>query len=155
MAGAPPFRHPSPDESLLRELVAGYEHVTGDAVRRPAKRNLVAACYRVHGAAFLPLVARRFASTGTATNLLGDIRCLPPTDPTHDTERPPRRASAAALPPASELAPGLTYPAGEPPPFDPTSTRRYDRRPSNLDAASFFSDDELGIPSPTARALGR
>jgi hypothetical protein len=39
MAGAPPFRHPSPDESLLRELVAGDEHVTGDAVRRPAKRN--------------------------------------------------------------------------------------------------------------------
>ena len=33
MAGAPPFGHPSPDESLLRELIAGYEHITGDAVR--------------------------------------------------------------------------------------------------------------------------
>jgi hypothetical protein len=66
VASAPPFRHPSPDELLLRELVAGYEHITGDAVRRPAKRNLIAACHRVHGDAFLPLVAHRFASTGTA-----------------------------------------------------------------------------------------
>jgi hypothetical protein len=65
-ASAPPFRHPSPDESLLRELVAGYEHITGDAVRRPAKCNLIATYHRVRSDAFLALVAHRFASTGTA-----------------------------------------------------------------------------------------
>jgi hypothetical protein len=155
MAGAPPFGYPSPDESLVRELIAGYEHITGDAVRRPAKRNLVAACYRVHGDAFLPLVARRFASSGTATNLLGDIRCLPLTEPAKDLAETRPGVVAASPHPRSDLAPGLTYPADEPPAFDPTSTRRYDRRPSNPDAAAFFSDDELGVPSPTARAMSR
>ena len=155
MVGAPPFRHPSPDESLLRELVAGYEHIIGDAVRRPAKRNLIAACYRVHGDAFLPLVARRFASSGTATNLLGDIRSRPPTEPAKEAGGPGRDATAAVVSRPPDLAPGMTYPADAPPRFDPTSKRRYDRRPSNPDAASFFSDDELGVPSPTARALSR
>lgn len=155
VASAPPFRYPSPDESLLRELVAGYEHITGDAVRRPAKRNLIATCYRVHGDAFLPLVARRFASSGTATNLLGDIRCRRPTEPAEEADGLHRDATPVVLSRAPDLAPGLTYPADAPPRFDPTSKRRYDRRPSNPDAASFFSDDELGVPSPTARALGR
>ena len=155
MASAPQFLHPSPDESLFEELVAGYEHITGDAVRRPAKRNLVAACYRVHGDAFLPLVARRFASSGTVTNLLGDIRCLQPTEPVREADGLRRDATAAALLRPPDLAPGLTYPADAPPRFDPTSKRRYDRRASNPDAASFFSDDELGVPSPTARALSR
>ena len=155
MASAPSFVHPSPDESLLGELVAGYEHITGDAVRRPRKRNLVAACYRVHGDEFLPLVARRFASTGTATNLLGDIRCLPLMEPAKEADDPPRGAIAATLAPPPDLAPGLTYPADAPPRFDPTSKRRYDRRRSNPDAAAFFSDDDLGVPSPTARALSR
>lgn len=155
MAGAPPFGHPSPDESLLRELIAGYEHITGDAVRRPAKRNLVAACYRVHGDEFLPLVVRRFASTGTATNLLGDIRSLPLMEPAKEADDPQRGAIAATLAPPADLAPGLIYPADAPPRFDATSKRRYDRRPSNPDAATFFSDAELGVPSPTARALSR
>jgi hypothetical protein len=53
---------------------------------------LIAACYRVHGDAFLPLVARRFASSGTATNLLGDIRCLPPTEPVNDHHEARRTA---------------------------------------------------------------
>jgi hypothetical protein len=47
-------------------------------VRRQAQRNLIAACYRVHGDDFLSLVRETFDRTGTATNLLGELRVLPP-----------------------------------------------------------------------------
>lgn len=87
---APLFRYPPPDEPLLMELVAGYTHITGDPVRldRPAKRNLIATCYRVHGDDFLTLVQRLFERNGTATNLLGEIRCLHPAEDASDDEVP-------------------------------------------------------------------
>lgn len=157
MAGAPPFRFPRPDEALLDELVRGYEHITGDPVRRDPKRNLVATCYRVHGDEFLPLVQRLFVANGTATNLLGEIRCLAPGSAQRGRGEPPAVSEPAAQHPI-DLAPGLIYPADDPPPFDPTSTRRYDRPASNPDAATLFSDEELGAAparSPTAEALGR
>jgi len=49
-------------------------------VRSPKKRNLIAAVYRVHGDDLLPLVLEWFARTGTTTNLLGELRELPPRD---------------------------------------------------------------------------
>jgi hypothetical protein len=39
----------------------------------------------------------------------------------------------------ADLLPGLIFCAAHRPPFDPTSRRRYDRRPSNPDAARFFA----------------
>jgi hypothetical protein len=39
----------------------------------------------------------------------------------------------------ADLLPGLIYCAAHCPPFDPTSRCRYDRRPSNPDAARFFA----------------
>ena len=78
VTAGPEFGHPSPDRSQLDDLVAGYEQITSDPVRRPAKRNLIAACYRVHGDDLLPLVREWFEHTGTVTNLLGELRVLPP-----------------------------------------------------------------------------
>jgi hypothetical protein len=158
MAAAPPFRLPRLDEATLDELVRGYEHITGDAVRRDAMRNYVAAGYRVHGDNFLPLVQRLFVSRGTAVNLLGVIRCLAPETATPQVEQAVDEMVEERPRPSSELAPGLTCPANEPPPFNPTSNRRYDRPPSHPDAIGFFDDDELGAGpsrSPTAEALNR
>ena len=77
LASAPAFRHPRPDEDLLSELVAGYEQITKDPVLRPRKRNLIAACYRVHGAeGFLEGVVRLFSRNGTFINLLGELRTM-------------------------------------------------------------------------------
>lgn len=57
----------------------------------------------------------------------------------------------------ADLLPGLVHCAAHRPPFNGTSKRRYDRRPSNPDAIGLIGDEELGAtrPSPTARALGR
>ena len=157
IAAAPAFHYPSPDDDLLADLIWGYEHITGDPVRRSKKRNYVAACYRVHGDDFLPLVQRLFASWDTAVNLLGYIRCLDPARANRRgdelNDEPPAEPGAGAF----EPDPGLTYARGDAPPFDPTSHRRHDRRPSNPDATGFFSDDGPAEPrrSPTAEALGR
>jgi hypothetical protein len=159
MAGAPPFRLPRPDEATLDEQVRGYEHITGDPVRRDKKRNLVAACYRVHGDNFLPLVQRLHMSSGTVVNLLGAIRCLTPSEAV-------RILGAAA---ADELddadAPGTSGPDGWPPavtssanprPDEPISPPWDGRGPPGPEAG-FFSESELGAPrrSPTAEALNR
>ena len=162
MATAPAFRFPSPDGCLVQELIVGYQHITGDPVHRPAKRNFIAACYRVHGDDFLPLVARLFARTGTAMNLLGEIRRLapaasvPPDDEPPEDEPMERTGHAPEHP--SVLAPNLIYGLGNRPSFDGTSKRRWDRHLSNPDAAGFFDQDEVEEPhrrSPTAEALGR
>lgn len=158
VATAPPFRYPSPDESTLQDLVLGYEAITRDPVHRSAKRNFIAACYRVHGPALLDLVRARFVETGNATNLLGHVRTCEPAafggDDTNPipavTTPPPRRAT--------DLLPGLTYSETTRPVFGADPKRRYDRRPSNPDAAAFFIAEELGAPprrSPTAEALDR
>jgi len=123
-------------------------------VRRPKKRHFIAACYRVHGEEFLPLVERLFMAKGSITNLLGEIRRLVPT-PTRTTElegSPPPLPSVTHA--SSEPLPRVIYSDADRVPFDPASTRRYDRRRSNPDAAG-FSDEEMGVPSPTARALSR
>jgi hypothetical protein len=155
------FRYASPDESLLCQLVAGYEEITKDPVRTPAKRNLVATCYRTHGDQFLSIVAEVFDERGTATNLLGIVRTTPPVEtgasepPEIESDVDPVLDEASAT---ADLLPGVTYGEHNRPRFDPTSTQRYDRRPSNPSAAAFFSDQELGVspvPSPTARAIGR
>jgi hypothetical protein len=78
--GGPEFRFPSPDRSQLDALVADYERITASTVRRLAQRNLIATCYRVHGYHLLPLVLEWFDRTGTTTNLLGELRRLPPRD---------------------------------------------------------------------------
>ena len=156
IASAPPLRYAPPDHPLLEELVAGYSHITGDPVRGARKRNLVATSYRVHGDDFLPLAQRLFARTGTATNLLGEIRCLAPLLARRVVGEPLGGTGEPASQPASELLPGLIYGEHNRPPFDPTSTRRYDRRPSNPDAAAFFAEDESEAAprrSPAAEAL--
>jgi hypothetical protein len=78
LANGPEFPHPRLTPAELDDLVRGYERATGDLVRRQAQRNLIAACYRVHGDDFLPLVRETFDRTGTATNLLGELRVLSP-----------------------------------------------------------------------------
>jgi hypothetical protein len=169
----PRFRYSSPDETCLDELVRGYTELTGERVTRPAKRNLIAVCYRTHGPAFLGLVAQTFGTLGTTTNLLGIIRATPPADPSVEeaptldpqaadqTGQPPLADEAEVVPPsmpAPQLLPSLTYGDTDRPPHGADPKRRYDRRPSNPDAATFFSAGELGRPprrSPTAEALDR
>ena len=152
----PPFRHRSPDESTLQDMVLGYEQVTRDPVHRSNKRNLVAACYRVHGPALLDRVRTLFIETGTATNLLGMLRTTAPelfdartAHPVPDESPPPPRPAVPAHPTDTTV---------KSPPFDPTSTRRYDLHPWSPDEGTLFDASELGSPpdrSPTARTLGR
>jgi hypothetical protein len=154
---APAPRLPFVEDATLGEQIAGYVHITRDPVRSDRKRRLVALCYRIHGEAFLPHVQRIFARTGTATNLLWEIRCLPPLDDRPSAHKASDRSETAPGP-EPLLLPGLIYSADRRPPFDPTSTRRFDRRPSNPDAAGFFPDRELAAPpsrSRTAEALNR
>ena len=145
----------------LCDLVASYEEITRDAVRSPRKRNYLAACYRVHGDGFLPLVSSLFRELGTATNLLGVIRDTPPIedDPVELADERQARGDAISEEETPDLLlAGLTYGEHNRPAFDPTSKQRYDLHPSNPDAAEFFTDQELGVrpePSPTARAIGR
>jgi hypothetical protein len=161
-ATGPEFLHPGPSPSDLEGLVRTYEHITGDTVRRHAQRNLIAACYRVHGDEFPALVAEEFERTHTATNLLGELRVLPPrergqvtTDPPDSTANhespPPTEGAVPAHPyqanpdsawcgcPEEDLVPGLLYCAGHRPVFGSAPTRRYDRRESNPAAAYFFA----------------
>ena len=107
IAAAPPFRHDSPSSDKLADLVRCYVALTGDPIRpeRPAKRNLLAACYRVHGDDVMAVLADAFAASRTAINLLGEIR-----------SRPPRR-----LDPALVGAADGERPSAEPVRPDPTS----------------------------------
>jgi hypothetical protein len=155
VADAPKFRHSSPGSSLLRDLVDGYQHITGDVVMRPAKVNLIATCYRLHGDAFLPLVARLFASKGTVSNLLGEIRCLAPQTPLATQAEVGVQATEPGTPLAADPMPDPPNSLAEPHPVGPGSGPHDHREPSNADAGTLFSDEELGIPSPTARALTR
>jgi hypothetical protein len=159
IAAGPLFRFPPPEEELLDELCAGYTTITKDPVRSPAKRDLVATGYRVHGSDYLAVVEQRFRELGTVTNLLGEVRATPAVDDPdsvalddQDAEVP--EPVAAAMP--AEL-PALVYSPTERPPFDPTSNRRYDRHPSNPAAGGFFSNDELGGAGdrPGVKALTR
>lgn len=148
---APRFRYDRPSKDLLDEQVQGYVEITGDPVRtdRPNKRNLIATCYRVHGPDFLPYVADYFRVKGSAQNLLGVLRQAAPRlaedGADRPIEEPVRRPTAIAsqreptvsaghvgMPcPIDHSRPGVVYCVDHRPVFDPTSTRRYDRRLSN------------------------
>jgi hypothetical protein len=144
-----------------------YEHVTGDVVRRQAQRNLIAACYRVHGDDLLPLVLETFERTGTAINLLGELRVLRPRQPrpAADPDSPTpsdrnRHQTGASVVggqvrldqpaqvdpdsawcgcPEEVLRPGLLYCEDHQPRFGSAPTLRHDRRESNPAAARFFA----------------
>lgn len=160
VSDAPTFRFGPPTDTLLDRLVQEYQRITGDQIRTWRKRNLLAACYRVHGADVVPYIAEQFADQGTAQNLLGVIRCAAPrwmedqplaVDPVGGrTDVQPvsfvldgglgRTPDHVGLPCPIELChPNLIYCGDHFPPFDPTS-RRYDRHPSNPDAAPYFGD---------------
>jgi hypothetical protein len=152
----PEFSLPSPAPAELDEQVRGYEQVTGEVVSSQPKRNLIAACYRVHGDNFLPLVRAAFERTGTATNLLGEMRRLPPrqtgaptgtaTDATATTPccspnlRPNESDTDSAWCgcPEEALRPGLLYCAAHYR-YGYAGELRMDRRSSNAAAAAFFA----------------
>jgi hypothetical protein len=73
----------------------------------------------------------------------------------HTAEATSRGAACGCA--VSDLRPGLIYCAAHRPPFDPISRRRYDRCPSNPEAAGLFSVAELAPTgtSPTVQAFGR
>jgi hypothetical protein len=74
-------------------------------VRTQPKRNLVAACYRVHGDDFLPLAIETFERTGTATNLLGKLRVREPRDGTATASTSDTTLATAVTPtPTSETS---------------------------------------------------
>jgi len=158
----PKFRFDRPSAALLDQLVQRYQSITGDQIRRHKKRNLLAACYRVHGADVIPYIADVFTVQGTAQNLLGIIRCASPRGTGAlqplaandaggrcDTNTVPRVLDGASERspdhdgppcPIEVCLPDLIFCQDHFPAFDPTSHRRCDRRPSNPDAACYFGD---------------
>jgi hypothetical protein len=142
-ARGPMFRYAPPDQPTLSRHLRCYEEITGIQVRRSTGRPsrvpaLVAACYRVHGEDLPRLIADRFAATGTTTNLLIAIRLTRPVDDASREKRvvepEPGEAKPSPPLPAGSRIPGLLYGPANRPPFDPTSKRRWDDRPSNPDA---------------------
>ncbi len=107
----PEVLFPRPTTSEIDDLVREYQQTTGDGVRTNPKRNLLAACYRVHGDDFLPLVREWFASTGTATNLLGELRVLPPREVRPVPAAAP--GSTNVMEPDSPTVRNRSHPAGE------------------------------------------
>lgn len=161
VSDAPKFRFSPPSAAVLDELVEEYQRITGDQIRTQKKRNLLAACYRVHGADVILFIADVFAVQETAQNLLGIIRFAPQGETgdqplTGDDVGGRTDAQPVSFVLAGDLAqapdhdgppcsierclPNLIYCEHHSPPFDPTSRRRYDRRPSNPDAARYFVD---------------
>jgi hypothetical protein len=138
MAGAPKFGFLSPPRPLLDALIAEYEALTGDPVRTLAKRNLLAACYRVHGPDTTAFIADEFARRGTVANLLGIVRTALPRSGAVAELAPGDHAAPPC--PADECLPHFIYCTGHRPAFDGSSGRRYDRRRSNPDAAVYFAN---------------
>jgi len=143
LPSAPNYRLGWVDDVVLTEVVARYEAITSDRVASRPKRNLVAACYRVHGEDFLPLVMFLFASRDTARNLLGEIRRMPagilaglqnePPEPDEPEELPrtaPNQGSAVLLD-----EPPIAFRNPEPQHLRPPVTRQ---------AATLFSDEDFG-----------
>jgi hypothetical protein len=176
---APEFRWDSPSETVLDYLAQAHLNITGQRIRSVSQRDLLAACYRVHGADVLPYIADEFHVQGTAQNLLGIIRCAPPREmsiarPLADNEVKPRTdadavagtrdtafeaASGQNGPPCpiERCLPNLIYCDDHRPAFDPASRRRYDRRASNPDAAPYFADhaQTAGFDASTATLAPR
>lgn len=168
ISAAPSFVADRVPGDELDQMCAGYEAITGVRITTHRKRAFVAAVYRTLGSHFLRAVNDRFSETGTETNLLADLRSgrvastravdtelnsAPSTEGREDREAPrrarpdPKKADATEETTRrgdcgcaeADLLPGLIFCAAHRPPFDPTSRRRYDRRPSNPDAARFFA----------------
>jgi hypothetical protein len=116
--------------------------ITGAPTDRARKRNLIAAAYRTVGPDFFEVVKARFAETRTETNLLLDLRSgwRPGRSGVQDQgkQEGSGRMPADCGCPDPALLPGLIHCQRHRPRYDPTSTRRYDRRASNPDAARFF-----------------
>jgi hypothetical protein len=147
---APDFRYGPLSSEELNDVVRRFEEITGKPVRPGRQRNLVAACYRVHGPDFIPFAESYLRVERSDTNLLAVIRGTPPRLP---EDVPEIEAGDGAYPavnagavdghdgppcPLVDCLPGLTYCANDRPPFDPASRHRHDRRPSNPDAALYF-----------------
>jgi hypothetical protein len=124
IASARPLRWPSPDGDRLERLIAGYERITGEHVNRPRHRsaqvNLIAVCYRVHGDAFLEVLADWYLATGTTVNLLGQVRCAPPAEsiaprsPSAVMPKDDRPSETAPIPgrqPSADLGPLVLFDA--------------------------------------------
>jgi hypothetical protein len=154
-------------------------NISGQRIRSVYQRDLLAACYRVHGADVVPYIAEEFRVQGTTQNLLGIIRCAPPREmgiarPLADNEVKPRTdpdavagvrdtafegASGHDGPPCpiERCLPNLIYCDDHRLAFDPASRRRYDRRASNPDAARYFADhaQTAGFDASTATLAPR
>jgi hypothetical protein len=141
LVDAPAFTDGWVADGALDALARRYEQITGDPVRRPAKRNLLAGCFRVHGDDTLAFIEDEYRRTGSAINLLGRVRTTPPrgaqpapiAGATSGDFRPtPSCASASSHggPPCSSAVclPNLTYCNAHRPPFDPHSRQGWDRR---------------------------
>ena len=138
MATAPAFRLAPPSAALLDRLVQQYQATTGDKIRRPGKRNFLAACYRVHGADVMPFIADEFAARGTAENLLGIIRSSPPRE-SPATE--PNSDRAGRYSPAPQ-SPGKEAPDIKPPPH-----------PRAAPSSRATAPDHDGPPCPVEHCL--
>jgi hypothetical protein len=167
ISAAPSFVADRVPGGELDQMCAGYEAITGVRITTEKKRAFVAAVYRTLGSHFLTAVKDRFSETGTETNLLADLRSgrvantravdaelnSAPSAEDRQEREAPRRAALSPDPKKADAAeettrrgdcgcallPGLIFCAAHCPRFDPTSRRRYDRRPSNPDAARFFA----------------
>jgi hypothetical protein len=112
-------------EEDLTKACADYTQITGDPVLRERKRHLVAAARRVHGTDFGPYVQTLFEANGSAVNLLGQLRLLPPrlaagrespapTGRGRSDARPDVSISKATAPSETEPPSAETHPANEP-----------------------------------------
>jgi hypothetical protein len=173
---APTFRFGPVPRARLDELASRYQAVTGDPLRTVKQRNMLAACYRVHGEDAIPFIADEFALRGTAQNLLAIVRLTPPRDAGdgqlpapapatadlegHGTPEPPRENSTADHPglpcPLEQCLPTVIYCEDHRPAFGSAPRRQYDRIPANPDAASYFGDQGKagGHGSPPPHGTG-
>jgi len=163
IAAAPPFAYDPPSGGLLLSLAASYHEITGQTIGTRGQRNLLAAGHRMHGPDFVPFLRTVYAAQGSTLNLLGIVRCSPrrdapdrdelPTSPS-ETEAGMVRLAIIELgghdgPPCPIQAclASLIYCDDHHPPFDATSTRRYDRpTPSPADHPVNPRDLLLGTP---------
>jgi hypothetical protein len=143
VAAAPPYAYDPPSAELLLRLAASYHELTGQLIRTHGQRNLLASGYRMHGPAFVPFLSAVYAAQGSTVNLLGIVRCAQRRDePGHDDVPASRSETDAGVFRPAVIEPGghdgppcpihvclqaLIYCDDHRPPFDPNSTRRYDR----------------------------
>lgn len=143
-----------------------YTAITGDPAKTRGKKQLLAACFRVHGPDTLAYIEYMYQESGTVTNLLGVLRSADPPPAGEPVAHPAPDASNPVAPPASTpvprastavtvrrpfdvatwdgcrcpvetLLPDLIYCDAHRPPFG-TGDARHDRRTSNPRAARFF-----------------